>query len=117
MDADKVGVVLSVKREKISPSLEGKFINVLHSDLVRHIRKKGITPLDATADFYLNEFLAALDNLTQHIDMNPEIAFYFDNVAQCNRIYGITEKALQYIVSHIQQAGAKKPSVTGYIML
>lgn len=101
-DMCKVGVVLTLTREDVPEPAKGKFINILHGELIARVRKEmGGRPYPSA---YLDDFLNAIENLSKDLIMDKDIVFYYENLEVCNRIYDIGDKAYAYIIGHFNSA-------------
>ncbi|WEK35562.1 MAG: PD-(D/E)XK nuclease family protein [Candidatus Pseudobacter hemicellulosilyticus] len=100
----KVGIVLSLTPASIAPALSGKFINILHIDLIERLWSKASS---ISTSRYLFDFANAIKNLYKDFQMNDEIQFYFNNLEACNKIYDIGDKAYEYIADQIRISGEK----------
>ncbi|MFD2963700.1 MULTISPECIES: PD-(D/E)XK nuclease family protein [Olivibacter] len=99
----KVGVVLSLNRETIPLTVQHKFVNVQHGEIINLVKEK-LSTYKQEASYYLNEFITTIENLYTDLTMNEEVKFYYQNLENCNRIYDIVDLAYKYVIDQLAAA-------------
>lgn len=99
----KVGVILSLNRETVPLTVQHKFVNVQHCDIINLVKEK-MSTYKQEASYYLNEFITTIENLYTDLTMDEEVKFYFDHVKECSQIYQIRKKTYQFVVNQIKEA-------------
>lgn len=100
-DERKIGVVLSLQPKPVPDSTNGKYVNILHSELIHQVR---ISLLKSEGTEYLSDFLNAIDNLYNDEIMDEQVLFYYNNLELCNRVYDITDRVYKFVTDHISIA-------------
>ncbi|NVK66508.1 MAG: PD-(D/E)XK nuclease family protein [Flavobacteriales bacterium] len=103
-DDNKIGVLLTLYPHDIPSEVQGKFINVTHSEWVNKIQSNGLpSKLPVKVYNYLNDFFNTIDNLTQSNIMNEQARFYFDHSTKVQLAKKTYAEAIKFIESQISQ--------------
>lgn len=80
---NKVGVLLTLYPHEIPIEVQGKFINITHSEWIEQIKENlSSVTLEGNYNIYLADFINTIDNLTKSNTMNQAAKFYFENASQ-----------------------------------
>lgn len=106
-DDNKIGVLLTLYPHDIPSEVQGKFVNVTHSEWVTKIQSNGLpSKLPAQVYNYLNDFFNTIDNLTQSNVMNEQAKFYFDHSKKVQLAKATYSEAIKFIESQISQVAS-----------
>jgi hypothetical protein len=101
-EPDKCGVILSLNWLQVPLSVSTRYINILHSDLIRCAQS--LMREESIDSKYLSDFFIAINNLYKDYNMDSKVLFYYENMTACNRIYAIADKAYDFVINHIRIA-------------
>jgi hypothetical protein len=100
----KLGIVLSLSKESFN-NVSDKFYNILHQELMAQVRLNvDLTNTDPKQAFYYQDFLSAMDNITNEKYMNNQVDFYFKNMEILNKAVATKQAAIEYIISQLRFA-------------
>ncbi|KGK30527.1 hypothetical protein [Cellulophaga sp. E6(2014)] len=85
-DANKVGVLLTLKPHDIPSDVFGKFINITHWEWISAVKETlDINSIkDKAYKLYVNDFFNTIENISTTYKMNESAKFFFENASQVN---------------------------------
>jgi hypothetical protein len=107
-DSNKLGILLTLNPHHIPPTVQGKFMNVIHQEWLGAV-------MDGCASFtltheqrnILEHFHNAIINLSKDLIMNEQVLFFLNNIQAVNDILATKQKAREYILAQLDSAGAQ----------
>ena len=107
-ESNKIGIILSLNKTYIPQRLEGKFINITHSEWIEGIKQKGIpTGITINEFVYLNDFINNIERLSKSQTMNEQAKFFFDNTDKVLKAIETHDEAERFILNQLKIAAEK----------
>jgi hypothetical protein len=104
----KQGILLTLKKHKISDDLKDIFINVTHSEWIDQIKSNGLpSNLSLNKYVYLNDFINNMENLTQSNSMNEDAKFFFKHASKVLRAKKTHDEAYIYVINQLKIVAEK----------
>lgn len=99
----KAGILLTPEPHAIPNEVEGKFINITHSEWIRKIKERGL-PFGISPKYttYITDFANTVEQFTKSYIMDEQTKFYFQHAPQIIKVQETVHAAHQFLNNQLQ---------------